>query len=48
MHWGVALITARAGVHATMMGSLPDDQVRHSPDYRYIDEATVQSALKYY
>ena len=47
MHWGVAFITACAGVYATMMGSLLDDQVGHSQDYRYTDEATVQSVLKH-
>ena len=35
--WGVAFITARAGVYAIMMGSVPDDQVRHSAGY--INEA---------
>ena len=33
MHWGMACITARADVYAMMMGSLTDDQTRHSPDY---------------
>ena len=46
MDWGVAFVTARAGVYAMMMGgSLPDDQGRHGPDYT--DEANVQSALKH-
>ena len=32
MHWGVACTTARADdVYAMMMGSLTDDQMRHSP-----------------
>ena len=38
-----SFITARAGVYA-MMGSLPDDQARHSPDY--VDETNVQSGEK--
>ena len=45
MHWGVAFITARAGVRAMMMGSLPDDQLRQ---HRFcIGEANVQSVLKH-
>ena len=41
MHWGVACVTARAGVYAIMMGSLTDDHIRHRPDF--MDEAKVQS-----
>ena len=33
MHGGVACRIARADLHAMMMGSLTDDQIRHSPDY---------------
>ena len=44
MHWRAACITARADVYVMMMGSVTDDQKRHSPDY--IDEADVQSVLK--
>ena len=44
MHCGVAYMTARADVYAVMMGSLTDDQTRHSP--AYTDEANVQPVLK--
>ena len=40
---GVTFVPARVGVHTMAMGSLPDDQVRHRPDYRYIDKAAVPS-----
>ena len=33
MHWVVASITARVDVYVMMVGSLTDDQIRHSPDY---------------
>ena len=44
MHWVVASITARVDVYVMMVGSLTDDQIRHSPDY--FDGAHDQSTLK--
>ena len=42
--WRVACITARADVYTMMMGSLTDDQMRHSPDD--VVEANVQSVRR--
>ena len=46
MHWGMVCTTAGAGVYAMTMGSLTDDQIRHSPDYT--DEANVSVRHKIY
>ena len=45
-YWGVACIWARADMYAIIIGSLADDQIRHSPEY--IDEANIQSVFKRY
>ena len=41
MHWGVAFLTARSGAYAMMMGSLPRDEERRSPEY--VDKANAQT-----